>query len=73
VVNSDEPIENVLKNFKRKVNQSGHLMDMRFREQWETVAERKKRKLVRNRQLDRIERTNERYDRMAEGASEYNS
>ncbi len=72
-MNDDEPIENVLKKFKRNVNQSGHLMDMRFREQWETVAERKKRKLVRNRQLNRIERTNERYERLAEGQSEYNS
>jgi len=72
-VNEGEPIENVLKKFKRNVNQSGHLMDLRFKEQWETVAEKKKRKMMRNRQLNRIERTNDRYERLAEGQSEYNS
>jgi small subunit ribosomal protein S21 len=72
-VDEDEAIENVIKKFKRSVNQSGHLMELRFREQWETVAEKKKRKMQRNRQLNRIERTNDRYERLAEGQSEYNS
>jgi small subunit ribosomal protein S21 len=72
-VDEEEPIENTLKRFKRNVNQSGHLMELRFKEHWETVAEKKKRKSMRNRQLNKIERTNDRYERRAEGGSEYNS
>lgn len=48
-------------------------MDLRFKEQWETVAEKKKRKFKRNAQLNRIERTNLRYEQRAYGGSEYNS
>lgn len=66
-----EPIENTIKRFKRAVNQSGHLMEMRHRELWETAADKRKRKLTRARQLNRIERTNDRYENM--GSSEYNS
>lgn len=72
-VSEEEPIENTLKKFKRAVNQSGHLMDLRFKEQWETAAERRKRKSERARLLNRIERTNDRYENKAYGASEYNS
>ena len=72
-VGEDEPIENAIKKFKRNVNQSGHLMELRFKEQWETVAEKKKRKSMRNRQLNQIERTNQRYENRAYGGSEYNS
>ena len=66
-----EPIENTIKRFKRAVNQSGHLMEMRHRELWETAADKRKRKLTRARQLNRIERTNDRYENV--GRSEYNS
>lgn len=69
----DEPLENVLKRFKKTVNQSGHLMDLRFKEQWETAADKRKRKFERARQLNRIERTNDKYERRFEGASEYNT
>ena len=71
VQDDSEPIENVIKRFKRSVNQSGHLMEMRHRELWETAADKRKRKATRARQLQRIERTNDRYERI--GNSEYNS
>ena len=73
VADETEPIENVLKRFKRAVNQSGHLMELRHRELWETAADKRKRKAERARQLNRIERTNDRYERKNDGASEYNS
>lgn len=48
-------------------------MDLRYKEQWETAAERKKRKHERARLLNRIERTNDMYERKYEGVSEYRS
>jgi hypothetical protein len=48
-------------------------MDLRFKEQWETAADKRKRKHERARQLNRIERTNDKYERRADGASEYNT
>ena len=71
VQDENEPVENTIKRFKRAVNQSGHLMEMRHRELWETAADKRKRKATRARQLDRIERTNDRYERM--GNNQYNS
>jgi hypothetical protein len=38
IVNDEEPIENIVKKFKRACNQSGHLNDLRNKEQWETGA-----------------------------------
>ena len=73
VTEQEEPIENTLRRFKRAVNQSGHLMDLRFKEQWETAADKVKRKAERARMLNKIERTNDKYDRQKEGVSEYNS
>ena len=73
VCSEEEPIENALRRFKRAVNQSGHLMELRHKELWETAADKRKRKAVRARQLNRIERTNDRYERRADGLSEYNS
>lgn len=61
------------RRFKKAVNQSGHLMDLRFKEHWETAADKKKRKAEKARLLNRIERTNDKYERKADGASEYNS
>lgn len=40
---------------------------------WETAADKKKRKTESARMLNRIERTNDRYEKKADGASEYNS
>jgi hypothetical protein len=48
-------------------------MDLRFKEQWETAADKRKRKAEKARLLNRIERTNDKYERKAGGASEYNS
>jgi small subunit ribosomal protein S21 len=73
VCNDEEPIENVLRRFKRSVNQSGHLMELRHRELWETAQDKVKRKAERARQLNKIERTNDRYERRADGSSEYTS
>lgn len=72
-VGDEEAIENVLKRFKKVVNQSGYLMDMRTKEQWESAQDKRKRKTERARQLNRIERTNDRYERKNDGTSEYNS
>jgi ribosomal protein S21 len=71
--NDDEPVENAIKRFKRACNQSGHLMDLRFKEQWETEQELKKRKKMRARVMDKIERTNDKYEQKAQGYNEYNS
>merc|ERR1711871_132015 len=73
-VNDDEPIENVLRRFKRSVNQSGHLMELRFKEQWENAHDKRKRKRERNMVLNKMERLNQERERMREGAyREYNS
>ena len=48
-------------------------MDLRFKEQWETAADKVKRKAERARMLNKIERTNDKYERRADGVSEYNS
>jgi small subunit ribosomal protein S21 len=73
ICTEEEPIENTLRRFKRAVNQSGHLMDLRHKEQWETAADKVKRKAERARMLNKIERTNDKYERRADGVSEYNS
>ena len=73
VVSEEEPIENVLRRFKRSVNQSGHLMELRFKEEWENAHDKRKRKRERNLVLNKIERTNMQYENRAQGISEYNS
>lgn len=73
ITDDQEALENVLKRFKRAVNQSGHLMELRHKELWETAADKRKRKAERARQLNRIERTNDKYERNRDGTSEYNS
>jgi len=71
MVPESEPIENVLRRFKRSVNQSGHLMDLRFREFHESSYDKRKRKGDRAKVLDKMERKNDRFERSYE--SEYNS
>ena len=73
IVNEEEPIENVLRRFKKSVNQSGHLMELRFKEEWENAHDKRKRKKERCSQLNRIERTNLKYEAKNDGVSEYNS
>jgi ribosomal protein S21 len=46
VCSEDEPIENILRRFKRGVNQSGHLFDLRFKERHENNHDKKKRKVT---------------------------
>lgn len=73
VVDDDEAIEKVLKNFKREVNKSGHLFELRFREQFENNAEKRKRRRMRGQFLNKLERRNDFFERRSFGASEYNS
>lgn len=69
----NDAIEDITKKFKRACNQSGHLMELKFKEQWETAAEKRKRKRERSRLLNKIERTNDRYERRTFGGAMYNS
>lgn len=73
MISPEEPIENVLRRFKRSVNQSGHLMDLRFKEEWENAHDKRKRKNERNLVLKKMERVNIQYENRAQGVSEYNS
>ena len=45
IVSEDEPIESILRRFKRGVNQSGHLFELRFKEHWENAHDMRKRKV----------------------------
>ena len=56
VVGEGEPIESALRRFKREVNKSGHLMDLRHKRYFENSQERKKRKIVQARFRKRMER-----------------
>ena len=55
-----EPIESALRRFKREVNKSGHLMDLRHKRSFENSQDRKKRKIVQARFRIRMERMNAR-------------
>ncbi|KAL9190056.1 hypothetical protein ACHAXT_007267 [Thalassiosira profunda] len=55
-VGEGEPIESALRRFKREVNKSGHLMDLRYKRYFENSQERKKRKIVQARFRKRMER-----------------
>ena len=44
-VGDGEPIESALRRFKREVNKSGHLMELRHRRYFENSQEKKKRKV----------------------------
>eukprot|EP00585_Thalassiosira_rotula_P001847 CAMPEP_0196137878 /NCGR_PEP_ID=MMETSP0910-20130528/5714_1 /TAXON_ID=49265 /ORGANISM="Thalassiosira rotula, Strain GSO102" /LENGTH=108 /DNA_ID=CAMNT_0041398399 /DNA_START=54 /DNA_END=380 /DNA_ORIENTATION=+ len=59
-VGEGEPIESALRRFKREVNKSGHLMDLRHKRYFENSQERKKRKIVQARFRVRMERMNAR-------------
>lgn len=73
MVGEEEAVEAVVRRFKRACNQSGHLMELRNREQFENNAEKKKRKAARSKLLRRIERTNDKYEDRSFGKSEYSS
>merc|ERR1712129_133437 len=55
-VGEGEPIESALRRFKREVNKSGHLMELRHRRYFENSQDRKKRKIVQARFIKRMER-----------------
>ncbi len=59
-VGEGEPIESALRRFKREVNKSGHLMDLRHKRYFENSQDRKKRKIVQARFRVRMERLNAR-------------
>jgi len=62
VPRENEPVEDLLKRFKKASNQSGHLRTMRDKEKWESTANKKKRKLLASRMAKSIERANDRYE-----------
>lgn len=58
-VGEGEPIESALRRFKREVNKSGHLMELRHKRFFENSQERKKRKVKEariRRKFERIQR-----------------
>ncbi|KAL7432198.1 hypothetical protein ACHAXM_003001 [Skeletonema potamos] len=55
-VGEGEPIESALRRFKREVNKSGHLMDLKHKRYFENSQDRKKRKIVQARIRKRLER-----------------
>lgn len=59
-VGEGEPIESALRRFKREVNKSGHLMELRHRRYFENSQEEKKRKIVQARNRKRMERLSKR-------------
>ena len=58
--NDGEPVESVIRRFKREVNKSGHLIELRHRRYFENSQEKRKRKLVQARNRKRLERMNKR-------------
>ena len=55
-VGEGEPVESALRRFKREVNKSGHLMELRHRRYFENSQEKKKRKVKEARMRKRLER-----------------
>jgi len=62
-VNDGEPIESALRRFKREVNKSGHMMELRHRRYFENSQEKKKRKIKEGRMRIRMERMRKRRER----------
>lgn len=59
-VGDGEPIESALRRFKRAVNSSGHLMELRHKRYFENPQERKIRKVKEARMRVKFERMNRR-------------
>jgi small subunit ribosomal protein S21 len=55
-VGDGEPIESALRRFKREVNKSGHLMELRHKRYFENTQEKKKRKVKEARLRIKFER-----------------
>lgn len=63
-VGDGEPIESALRRFKREINKSGHLIELRHKRYFENSQEKKKRKVKEARMRKKFERMQKR--RMAE-------
>ena len=62
-------MEAAMRRFKREVNKSGHLMELRHRKHFENAVEKRKRKIKEARLRKRLERMNrQRMNRMANQA-----
>jgi small subunit ribosomal protein S21 len=59
-VGDSEPIESALRRFKREVNKSGHLMELRHRRYFENSQEKVKRKVKEARIRKKFERMQKR-------------
>jgi len=59
-VGDGEPIESALRRFKREINKSGHLMELRHKRYFENTQEKKKRKIKEGRMRKKFERINKR-------------
>lgn len=59
-VGDGEPIESALRRFKREVNKSGHLIELRHRRHFENSQEKKKRKIKEGRLRRKFERMQKR-------------
>ena len=59
-VGDSEPIESALRRFKREVNKSGHLMELRHRRYFENSQEKVKRKVKEGRLRKKFERMQKR-------------
>lgn len=59
-VGDGEPIESALRRFKREVNKSGHLMELRHKRYFENTQEKKKRKIKEGRMRKKFERMQKR-------------
>jgi small subunit ribosomal protein S21 len=55
-VSDGEPIESALRRFKREINKSGHLMELRHRRYFENSQEKAKRKIKEGRLRKKFER-----------------
>lgn len=55
-VGEGEPVESAIRRFKREVNKSGHLMELRHRRYFENKQEKMKRKVKEARMRKRLER-----------------
>ena len=59
-VGDGEPVESALRRFKREVNQSGHIMELRHKRFFENSQEKRKRKIREGQLRKKFERMNKR-------------
>lgn len=57
-VGDGEPVESAMRRFKRAVQNSGHLMELRHKRYFENSQEKKKRKIKQGRLRRKFERMN---------------